>query len=135
VICEHSTDDGIGVDEIKLGGLLIDPDGKVTVRAAFKVSDSFVDPGDEDDDKVSSVTYNPPHDFFHWAFASSGGHWPKSYQASLILCEEDEGGFTGFLLDLASALKDIAEPLLTELGPIGALLSFLLDGLFGWLGG
>jgi len=134
VICEHTTDDGLwSDDEIKLGGVLIGANGAVAVRSAFKVSDSFVDPGDEDSGHVSSVTYNPPHDFYHWSFADSGSHWPKDYTASLILCEEDEGGFTGFLLDLGNALKDVGESFLAAFGPLGTALNWLLDNLFGWL--
>jgi hypothetical protein len=136
VICAHTTDDGPGRhDEIKLGGIVVGPNGSVTARAAFKVSGSFVDPGaEEDPGDVSSVIYNPPHDFFNWTFTASGNEWPKNYTTSLILCEEDEGGFTGFLLDLATALKDTVEPLLTEaFGVFGTIIGWLLDGLLGWL--
>lgn len=134
VICACTTSDGSPHDEIKLGGVMIGPTGHTAIVAPFMVSDSFVDPGDEEEGDVSRVKYNPPRTFCKWTFENSGDHWPKTYTASLILCEEDEGGFVGFLTDVVQVIEETGIAVLEgAFGVLGMMIGALIELLFGWL--
>lgn len=115
VRCLVETDE-VGADEIALGGLAVDPDGKATrLITPFRVSGDF--------DQGEKVTYPNGRLFAEWTIDRSDG-WPHVYGATLVMMEQDDGGFYRFLLDLWNVVKAevIAAVATAAGGAIGAVL-------------
>ncbi len=152
---------GWGDDEILLGGAVTNNQGASAKVDRMNIGDMTddTDPPGPDDTARRIRVYHPPR-LFH-AFPLANGingslrdsGWPKAYIATLVLCEQDEGGFPDFLKTLLEAVKsDVVKYVSTTLGAeiggaigtalfpglgtaigsaIGALVSFLLDSLIG----
>jgi hypothetical protein len=133
VKCEDETNpEWPGDDEILLGGVTIDESGDVTKVPAFTVSSSF-------DDGESKV-YSPPKRFAYFDLTEQGNKWPKTYYATMVFAEEDNGGFPDFLEKLLHKVKDYVAPLIgsaigagigAAAGAIGSVLGALVGAVLG----
>ncbi|NTV95927.1 MAG: hypothetical protein HGA75_11020 [Thiobacillus sp.] len=123
-----------GDDEILLGGTTVDAVGKVTKVKEFTVRDDF-------DDGEQQV-YSPPKVFTSFDL-TKGEAFPKYYFVTLVMAEQDNGGFPEFLNDLVEALKGAVSKAIGGAigsaiggafgGPIGAAIGALVGALLGWL--
>jgi hypothetical protein len=128
VICEDETDPQIGDDEIMMGGVTIDETGDTKKVDAFTVSNSF--------DSGEHKKYDPPKKFCQFDI-TEGDSWPKTYTVSIILAEEDWGGFPDFLNDVLKQVKSYIGTLVGGLvggavggvigAAVGAVLGFFID--------
>ena len=149
-LCIDETDGFLGSeagdDEIRLGGYLIDPTGNMFKANLLNLGDSF--------DDGESQTYSPPkifgtHDLGKMFVKIDGKTveigWPRTYYATLILSEADNGGFPEFLDDVLAKLKDwvkgeviaaIGAAIGTGIGsiggPLGAAVGAAVGALLGW---
>jgi hypothetical protein len=139
VKCLEETDE-VGSDEILLGGFGVSPSGKMINVPAWKVSDDF--------DQGESVPYSPPRKFAEFNLAQPGElPWPRSYVISLVMGEEDSGGFGDVLQALwekiakevekaaAAAVGTAAGSLVGTVlgGAIGAVAGAVIGAIIGWL--
>jgi hypothetical protein len=139
VKCNEETDE-IGSDEILLGGFGVTPSGKMIEVGQWKVSDDF--------DKGEVVNYAPPRNFVEFdLFAKGEFPWPRTYTISLIMGEEDSGGFGDFLQAIwdkvgaevtAAAAGLIGIAVGTAVGTvlggiIGSIAGAVLGAVIGWL--
>jgi len=131
VTCIDNTDPDSGADDMIVGGAVINDKGKT-----FKIAQTKIGEMDEDDAPVK--TYAPPKVFsastLAWGVNGSleGSSWPKEYIATIVLCEEDNGGFPEWLDKLLQLIKDkVAQWAGTALGAtIGAAIgTSLFPGL------
>jgi hypothetical protein len=138
VKCYGETSDGGDSDEILLGGFGISPDGKKKKISQWKVSNDF--------DKGETVTYagihegkfvQAPRRMIEFDLAANGENWPKPYVLTLIMGEEDFGGFASILNEYGMvAAKIIAKGIGYFFGEdIGAFVEKVLGIVFGWLAG
>lgn len=137
-----------GDDEIRLSGYLIDPTGDMEKANFLNLGDSF------DDGDV--VSYSPPkifgtHTIKKETIKIDGKTveigWPRSYYATLILAEQDNGGFPEFLNDVLNMVKGwVKSKVVTAIataigtgvggsigGPLGAAIGAVVGALLGWL--
>jgi hypothetical protein len=137
-----------GDDEIRLSGYLIDPTGEMKKANFLNLGDSF------DDGEV--VSYAPPkifdvHNIEKETIKINGKMveigWPRSYYATLILAEQDNGGFPEFLNNVLNAIKGwVKSEVVTAVaaaigtgaggtigGPLGAAIGAIVGALIGWL--
>ncbi|GAD85269.1 hypothetical protein FEK33_12530 [Nocardia asteroides NBRC 15531] len=130
VICVDETDGFLGTeageDEIYLGGTSVDGAGASLRIDPFKV-------GDFDDGDIKR--YSPPRLFA--AFPVIEGGFPKSFFATLVLSEADNGGLSKFIDDL---LDKIRSKIATEIakatgGAIGGAVGGALGGAIGGIAG
>lgn len=124
----------LGADEILLGGSTIDVAGNVKKVSSFMVGDDF----DSGEQKI----YNPPKTFCTFDL-TKGDSFPKFYFATLVMAEQDNGGFPEFLNDLLNALKGYVTKIVASAvaglelgsfaGPLGMIAGAVVGALFGWL--
>lgn len=139
VKCLEETDE-IGSDEILMAGFGITPSGKLIQVPSWKVSDDF--------DQGESVPYSPPRKVVEFdLFAPGEFPWPRIYTVSLIMGEEDSGGFGDFLDGVwgkvGKDVKDAAgEAVGKEAGEyvgksfgdiIGEIAGEVIGAIIGWL--
>lgn len=113
--------EGIGDDEIDLGGTTVDESGDIKKLAPFRVGSSF--------NYDKTVVFSPPRIFSTFNL-TEGSAWPKSYFMTLILAEIDMGGLPGFISDLEGRVKtEVLEALVAaglgigaSGGPVGAVV-------------
>lgn len=126
----------LGNDEIALGGGSIDETGDVREVAAFTVGNNF-DDGDQ-------KTYSPPRVFTRFDLNAGGNVWPKTYFVTMVVCEQDGGGFTAFLKDLQQITDDrLHEMIDGEIGPgadeskvkevLRAISKWIADSIVQWV--
>jgi len=139
VRCEDETNGAFGLeagdDEISMGGTVIDESGDTNKVAAFMVRDDF----DDNEQK----TYNPPRTFASFSITEGGNHYPKSYFATVVLSEVDNGGFPSFLNQLTGYIRNevktaIQQGLSPEIGPelaaiVAEAVAWVLNALFNLL--
>jgi len=115
-----------GDDEIYLGGSTVDESGDTEKVEPFLVRDDF-DDGEEQ-------TYAPPKQFAAFDL-TEGTEFPKSYFATLVLAEVDNGGLPEILDKLLTWVKEKVTTALTALlggligasgGPIGAAIGAVI---------
>lgn len=113
-----------GDDEIKLGGVAIDPSGNVDEVEPFMVRDDF------DDGEVK--TYSPPK-VFHTFDIGGGNVWPKSFFGTFVLAEADMGGINDFVDKLVDKIEDKVSEILAEAvgGAIGGVVGGIIGGPLG----
>ena len=147
--CIDETDGFLGTesgdDEIRLGGYLTDPTGTMTKANLINLGDSF------DDGEV--VNYSPPRIFGTHVIKDESiiidGEkvdikWPRSYFATLILSEADNGGFPDFLDKVLAKIKDwvkgeviaavaagIGASIGSVGGPLGAAIGAAIGAILG----
>jgi hypothetical protein len=154
VTCVDRTDPDIGDDDMIVGGAFTNDKGK-----AVKIGQMTLGEFNEDDMRVK--TYSPPMLFSAGNLAAmitgklESSSWPKAYLATIVLCEQDNGGFPDMLKDLLDMiLKALGKWAATELGSslgaaigtavfpgigtvigtaIGAVVGFIVDGLVAFL--
>ncbi len=128
--CVDETNPETGDDEIRLGGYMIDPSGDMKQVGILNLGDSF--------DDGESITYNPPkifgvHTLDPESIVVDGQTiefgWPRTYMATLILSEADNGGFPKFLNALLEKLRDVVK------AEVAAAVGAGVGGLIGVLGG
>ena len=126
-----------GEDEINLAGITVDATGTTQKISQFRVKNSK---GDFEEDDNPVVTYSPPKVFAQFDLRQ-GDKWPKTYFATLVLAEEDNGAFPDFVSKLYEQAKELAQKEVkkaveasttTELGPI---LAKALAELAAWVVG
>jgi hypothetical protein len=98
VECIEETDDGIGSDEIRLGGTATGAGGVTWKIPAL--------PAMEDFDDHETRYFNPDKLFAEFRLDGGGDHWPKTFGVVLAMAEEDWGGFGDFLNDLWNLVDD-----------------------------
>lgn len=137
VSCVEETDE-IGSDEILLSGVGVYPTGEVVQPAVWKVSDDF--------DTGEAVVLAPPRTYVEFDLAK-GTQWPKTYVITVVLAEEDSGGFGDFLQDLWSQVgKDASNAVGAAVGGaagtkvgstlggiIGQVVAEVFGAIIGWL--
>ena len=147
VACAAVTD-GIGNDEIAMGGVAVDTNGVSSQVAQFRVGGN-----DFEFDQGTVKNFAPPLVFHQFDLQNVNG-WPRTYLVYEMLAEIDSGGFTEVLKQLLEwvkkALSDFlskaagkmvgasAGAILGELaGPagaaIGAVIGFIVGSLFDWI--
>lgn len=120
----------LGVDEMAIGGSMIDTDGQVT-----KISKMGL--GDYEDNQWSKWS---PKTLCALPVNQEDGAWPKTYIATLVLVESDGGSYTNFLNQLVdklvpyvkNALRGVA---IGKLGPtlgliVGEISSYIAEKIF-----
>lgn len=140
VRCNEETDELSASDEILLGGFGVSPSGKMIEVPQWKVSDDF--------DRGEVVTYAPPRNFVEFdLFAKGDFPFPRTYTISLVMGEEDSGGFGDFLQAIwdkvgaeavAAASSAIGLAAGTAVGSalggfIGAIAGAVIGTVIGWL--
>lgn len=132
-----------GADEMRLGGSVLDQGGKQVAFGPLHVGDF--------DEGGMRVRRFGPQELCACALADSPG-WPKTYVATLLLAEEDGGGFVDALRKLVDKLAAWAKKQLSELlvkagkslaGAVGAVVgavlgevvAYLIDHVAGWFSG
>jgi hypothetical protein len=98
VECIEQTDDGIGSDEIRLGGTAVGAGG-----VSWKIP-ALPKMGDFDDQETHY--FNPDKLFVEFQLDGGGNHWPKTFGVVLAMAEEDWGGFGDFINDLWHLVDD-----------------------------
>jgi hypothetical protein len=125
---------GWGSDEIAMGGLAIDPDGKTRKIGEFMVGTGFL-AGKE------KVWPGAGKAFAEWKIVANGV-WPQVYPSMLLMVEKDNGGFSTMLSKLWSLVKDYVTAALKKAGAalagalgaiIGAVVGYVLSALVGWI--
>lgn len=139
VRCDDETNpEWWGSDEIAIGGTSVDEDGDTK-----KIPESYVGGGFDDGD---SRYYNP-YKNFHWFGVTEGKSWPKRYTITMLLAEQDNGGFGSILNELYKRVKDkVAEVIKGVVGSfleqylgswianaIADAVVWVVDKLFGWI--
>ncbi len=152
ITCVDNTDPDWGADDMIVGGSIVNDKGK-----SFEIGQSKIGEMEEDDKPVRE--YFPPR-VFATCYLGAGikgsleaSSWPKVYIATVVLCEQDNGGFPDWLGKLLEVIKDkvqawavtalgaVGETIGTALFPglgtaigagIGALVGWLLDGIIGF---
>jgi hypothetical protein len=162
VHCTESTDDESGFDEILLGGTACDPGGTTRRLSTFKVSDDFdsgesvfyplpaITPADWGDiakvkQKVAEASAKPGRKLAEWKLRTDL-KWPAVYAATLVMGEEDCGGFADFLGKLRTAveaewkkfitkaLSSLGEEYFGEIGKVlGEAVAWIINTFLGWL--
>ena len=137
ITCIDETDPDIGDDDMIIGGAITNDKGKVS-----KVDQSTLGEFNEEDQRVK--LYTPPK-WFATAYLGAGvsgglkeSSWPKEYLATIVLCEQDNGGFPDLLNTILEAIvntvgKWAAETLGATVG--GAIGTALFPGLGTVVGG
>lgn len=131
--------DGIGDDEIVMGGLQIDADGVTKKVGQWMVNEDF-DTGDV-------VTYTGPgRQFSRFPLTATGG-WPRSFVAVVMMAEEDSGGFASAVHAAWAKVTDKVQKMIAEavgdfaseyvgkaLGEvIGQVVGYLVGSFVDWL--
>lgn len=98
VECIEATDDGIGSDEIRLGGTAVGAGGVSWKIPALPVMEDF--------DDQETRYFNPDKLFAEFRLDGGGDHWPKTFGVVIAMAEEDWGGFGDFLNDLWHLVDD-----------------------------
>ncbi|NVB83832.1 MAG: hypothetical protein HOV81_35990 [Kofleriaceae bacterium] len=148
VTCVDRTDPDIGDDDMIVGGTITNDKGKVT-----KIGSMTLGEFNEDDRKAKR--YTPPKVFATANLAAgvsgslAASSWPKAYLATIVLCEEDNGGFPDLLNKIletitkavgswaaetlgAAAGAAIGTALFPGLGTaVGAAIGALITWIFG----
>lgn len=134
VRCVDETDlEWPGSDTIVLGGVAISATGATTSVPSMKISSSF-DDGDR-------KRFSPPLRLASFDL-TAGTAWPKTYFFTLVIAEQDHGGFPAFLKELYEGLKsEIVSALAGVIGgvigatggPIGAAVGAVLGWAVGEL--
>ena len=153
VTCVDRTDPDIGDDDMIVGGAITNDKGKT-----FEIGQSKIGQMNEDDHQVER--YSPPKVFatatLKWGISGSleASAWPKAFLATVVLCEQDNGGFPDWLDKLLKLIEDkvaqwagatlgaaIGSAIGTALFPglgtaigagVGALIGWLLGGIIGF---
>ena len=129
VFCGDETDPEVGHDEIYLQGVALDDRAGVTPIAAFKVGDFTENAGGD------TVTYNPNlvlttfdlHKLVTGPLATSS--WPKAYNVSLVLVEQDDGGMVDFLVSFVEQYRADILDYVSKNSAKGAAI--LVNGVIG----
>jgi hypothetical protein len=131
VYCDVETNE-LGNDDIFMGGVAIDANGKTAKAKAWKVGTFGSDKGDHRDKR-----YSPPKTLWTFTLPNSTG-WPKSFLFNLILCEEDWGGFAEELQKIlekvtAYVKKELEKALAGALAGagVGATLAGVVGAVIG----
>lgn len=138
VQCIAETTPKGGEDKIYLAGTTVDAIGTSRKVSQFHVGDF----NDDQDDKKLVVTYSPPKVFAEFDLRP-GDKWPKTYFATLVLAEKDNGGLPDFINTLFEKVKsEVISAIATAIGAgigelggpigaaIGAAVGFILGELF-----
>jgi hypothetical protein len=137
VQCLDETDELSDSDEILLSGMGVSPTGDIIKPAVWKM---------EDFDAGEVVRPQGPRLFAEFDL-SKGKYWPKSYVVTVVLAEEDSGGFGDFLKHLWSQIQDKAVAAVTAAvgaaigtaigsavgGIIGSVVGAVFGAIIGWL--
>jgi hypothetical protein len=100
-----------GADEIRLGGLSVDPCAVVRRIASFHVKDY-------ESDGETKVYAAPDYKLFADFSLQAPGEWPRAFFATFVLAEQDMGGFGEFLSELVDLVRmRLAAELAAALGP------------------
>ena len=141
VKCVEETNE-VGSDEILLGGFATSPTGKMTKISKWKVSNDF--------DQGEKVTYYlPPSSNFSFNDPYRGRNlasfklldkfaFPGTWSLTLVMGEEDGGGFVDLMADLYDAVKGELVSLGKDIGEsfggwIGGLIGQIIGGFVEWL--
>jgi hypothetical protein len=111
VKCLSEMDLELGADEILMGGSTIDAIGTVKLVKEFKVG-NFRTGGVKE--------YSPPKQFAVFDL-TKGDTFPRTYEAVVVLGEQDQGWFGNFLTQLMEKVK-------------GEVIAFISAGLGGIIG-
>ncbi|ROP34982.1 hypothetical protein [Saccharothrix texasensis] len=130
VKCVDETSDWWFEDEIAMGGVAVDHTGKAT-----KVNRWFVGDFDQGD----SVNYADPGKLFRRFDLTAAGAWPRSFVATVMLAEEDEGDFAAAIQQAwakvsAKVQAEIAKAVASATAPyVGAAIAEAIGQVVGWL--
>jgi hypothetical protein len=131
VRCKDETDPEFGAsDTILCGGTTVDETGDTKKVSSFKV-------GNFNDGTVK--TYNPPRQFTMFSVLE-GNAWPKTYYVTVVLAEQDNGGFPAFLQKLYEGVKGyviaaLASALGALIGSSGGIVGTIIGAVVGWIVG
>lgn len=128
VRCVDETNPETGGDEILLGGTSVSAAGKTTLHKAFTTHDDF------DDGEVKN--YNPPRSLATYSLVENTP-WPKTFFFTMVLAEEDNGGFPKFLEKLWNEVKGEVETAIIAavggvVGSIAGPLGTAIGAAVGW---
>lgn len=129
VRCIDETDpEWPGGDTILLGGTRTAADGATAKIPQFKVGNDF--------DDGERKRFTPPRVVTTFD-VTAGTAWPKTYFASLVLAEQDNGGFPAFLDEMVEGLRSEIWKALTAaiggaLGVTGGPIGVALGSVLGW---
>jgi hypothetical protein len=127
--------EGVGADEIDLGGTTADETGDVKKVPPFRV-------GSFDDNEA--VVFPTPRIFSTFNL-TEGTAWPKSYFVTLVLAEIDMGGLPSFISDLQGHVKTKVMEALVAAGlaigisggpvgaVVGAVVGFVVTHVFDFM--
>lgn len=115
--------EGIGNDEIVLGGFSIAQNGDTTKIPTISIYPHF-DSGDV-------KTFNPPKVFHTF---NLGNSFPKEFGVGLVLIEKDNGGSDSAIVKIAERAKElISQNLPAAGGVLGIVLGIVLSPLVNWV--
>lgn len=131
VRCIDETDPELfSSDTILMGATTVDESGDTKKVPSFKV-------GSFDDGKRK--TYNPPKQLTMFSVLE-GTAWPKSYFVTVVIAEQDNGGFPTFLQELYEGVKEeviagLAAAIGGAIGASGGPIGFVIGTVLGWVVG